>query len=219
LGKHDRPPELAQALSEQPPSPCSQNTVEAEVETGGQQGSLRRSQCPCGSAWDDELCALSNGQASCSRNTAVLGCHCVCEVGSCHSGNTYRFRRDRIQERMKRHDRAGRYLPSGAKKISVNPSRRHRVQPKLELWGGVECTINRVNDRYMEQLRRTGHVLRISDLDLFAELGIKALRQSVLWEASPAHRSQEERWGWAKRCLRRLDDLGIRPIVGLLHHG
>lgn len=56
------------------------------------------------------------------------------------------------------------------------------TRPLLELWGGVECTVNRVGDRYFEQLKRTGHDHRLDDLDLFAELGIKALRYPVLWE-------------------------------------
>ncbi len=55
-------------------------------------------------------------------------------------------------------------------------------RPSLELWGGVECTVNRVGDRYFEQLERTGHAHRPGDLDLFAELGITALRYPILWE-------------------------------------
>jgi len=90
---------------------------------------------------------------------------------------------------------------------------------QLELWGGVECTINRVRDEYLEQLSRTGHISRISDFDRFAELGIKALRHPILWECQPSHASEEERWRWAEVSLRRLGELGIRPIVGLVHHG
>jgi dTDP-4-dehydrorhamnose reductase len=89
----------------------------------------------------------------------------------------------------------------------------------LELWGGVECTINRVEEEYYEQLRRTGHVCRMSDLDRFAELGIKAMRQPILWECAPSHASDNERWNWANDALERLERLGIRPIVGLVHHG
>ena len=29
--------------------------------------------------------------------------------------------------------------------------------PGLELWGGVECTFNRVRDRYFNQLESNGH--------------------------------------------------------------
>ena len=90
---------------------------------------------------------------------------------------------------------------------------------KLELWGGVECTVNRVHGEYFEQIRRTGHVARISDFERFAALGIRALRQPILWECEPSHSSETDRWEWASAALRELTALGIRPIVGLVHHG
>ena len=52
----------------------------------------------------------------------------------------------------------------------------------LELWGGIECTVNRVGDRYIDQVVLTGHQQRLDDLDRFADLGIRALRYPVLWE-------------------------------------
>jgi dTDP-4-dehydrorhamnose reductase len=52
----------------------------------------------------------------------------------------------------------------------------------LEVWAGVECTVNRVREEYFDQLERNGHAMRLDDLDLFAELGIKAIRYPVLWE-------------------------------------
>ena len=52
----------------------------------------------------------------------------------------------------------------------------------LEIWGGVECTVNRVGEQYFSQMRRNGHPRRIEDLDRFAALGLKALRQPVIWE-------------------------------------
>lgn len=88
----------------------------------------------------------------------------------------------------------------------------------LALWGGVECTVNRVGDTYMDQLARTGHDARISDLDLVASLGVKALRYPVLWERH-ADRAVSERFAWAQARIARIRALGIRPIVGLLHHG
>ena len=44
----------------------------------------------------------------------------------------------------------------------------------LELWGGAECTVNRVGDTYFDQLRWSGHDLRLADIDRFASLGIRA---------------------------------------------
>jgi dTDP-4-dehydrorhamnose reductase len=89
----------------------------------------------------------------------------------------------------------------------------------LELWGGIECTVNRVGDRYMDQVIRTGHQHRLDDLDRFAELGIKALRYPVLWERVVPTDPAQPDWSWTDERLARMRELGIRPIVGLCHHG
>ena len=52
----------------------------------------------------------------------------------------------------------------------------------LALWGGVECTINRVQDRYVCQLSQSGHAIRTDDLERFAALGLRVLRYPILWE-------------------------------------
>lgn len=95
---------------------------------------------------------------------------------------------------------------------------RHAAAP-MELWGGVECTVNRVGDRYRDQLVLSGHHERIGDLELFAELGLKALRTPILWERVTPERDGAPDWRWSDRYLARLRDLGIRPIAGLVHHG
>ncbi|WP_437972521.1 family 1 glycosylhydrolase [Sorangium sp. So ce260] len=87
----------------------------------------------------------------------------------------------------------------------------------MELWGGVECTVNRVRDAYHDQLDRNGHARRLDDLDRFAELGIRALRYPVLWERTAPDGCA--RFAWADARLGRLRELGVRPIVGLVHHG
>jgi dTDP-4-dehydrorhamnose reductase len=89
----------------------------------------------------------------------------------------------------------------------------------LELWAGVECTVNRVGDEFYDQLERNGHADRIEDLDLFAGLGVRALRYPVLWERTAPDGLARADWTWPDARLARLADLGIRPIVGLLHHG
>lgn len=94
-----------------------------------------------------------------------------------------------------------------------------RTNTELELWGGVECTVNRVHDTFIEQLDRTGHSSRISDLERFAKLGMKALRQPVLWERTAPRDLRELNWSWPDQWLSCLHDLNIRPIVGLVHHG
>ena len=89
-------------------------------------------------------------------------------------------------------------------------------QSPMELWGGVECTINRVGDRFHDQYARTGHRDRVrEDLELFAELGLRTLRTALHWERCD-DRQTHALWD---HTLRSMDELGVRPIVGLLHHG
>lgn len=87
----------------------------------------------------------------------------------------------------------------------------------IKLWGGVECTVNRVGDAYYDQLEKSGHARRVEDLELFANLGIKALRYPILWERTAPEGIPD--WNWADDRLARLRELGVRPIAGLLHHG
>jgi dTDP-4-dehydrorhamnose reductase len=88
-----------------------------------------------------------------------------------------------------------------------------------EVWGGIECTINRIADRYSDQLATTGHYSRKSDIECIAALGIKTLRYPVLWEHHQPDPSKPIDWNWAERQLYALRDHDIDPIVGLLHHG
>jgi dTDP-4-dehydrorhamnose reductase len=89
----------------------------------------------------------------------------------------------------------------------------------LQLWGGVECTINRVDDSYLNQLAHSCHTTRLSDFNEFAALGIRALRQPVLWEWVHGEAHGEPNWTWTDQALARLRELNIAPIVGLIHHG
>ena len=89
----------------------------------------------------------------------------------------------------------------------------------MELWGGVECTVNRVGDRYRDQLHLTGHHGRIGDLALIADLGVRAMRMPVLWERVAPEAPDRRDWGWCDERLGEARRLGMRPIAGLLHHG
>jgi dTDP-4-dehydrorhamnose reductase len=100
----------------------------------------------------------------------------------------------------------------------------HRRRPPvarqpLELWAGIECTVNRVGDQYFDQLKWNGHAQRLEDLDLFAALGVRTVRYPLLWERTAPHGVDRAEWSWGDERLGRLRELGIQPIVGLVHHG
>jgi len=93
------------------------------------------------------------------------------------------------------------------------------VAAPLEMWGGIECTVNRVGDSYFDQLERSGHAHRSSDLQAIAELGIRTIRYPVLWERIAPDEQCPIDWSWSDERLELLRNFGIRPIAGLTHHG
>jgi dTDP-4-dehydrorhamnose reductase len=88
-----------------------------------------------------------------------------------------------------------------------------------EIWGGIECSINRVKNQFRDQLKYTGHYDRPGDIDLFADLGIKAIRYPVLWEHHQAKQEAHIDWRWTTEQLDQLRKRNVEPIAGLLHHG
>ncbi|MFC5476628.1 family 1 glycosylhydrolase [Massilia suwonensis] len=93
-------------------------------------------------------------------------------------------------------------------------------QPRpLELWGGLECTVNRVQDEYFSQLDRNGHALRNCDIGRFASTGIRAIRYPILWERTAPDGIDKADWSWPDERLPLLRDAGVTPIAGLIHHG
>ena len=89
----------------------------------------------------------------------------------------------------------------------------------IETWGGVESTVNRVGDQWFDQTCRSGHDHRIEDLEGFAALGLHALRYPVLWERVAPTALATPDFSWSDARLHRIRDLGMRPIIGLVHHG
>jgi dTDP-4-dehydrorhamnose reductase len=89
----------------------------------------------------------------------------------------------------------------------------------LELWAGAECTVNRVGDRYFDQLQRTGHDVRLRDIERLAALGARAVRFPVLWERCAPELSARGDFAWCDVRMERLATLGVRPVLGLVHHG
>lgn len=87
----------------------------------------------------------------------------------------------------------------------------------VEIWGGVECSVVRINGTVHDQLKMNGHEERMGDLDLFADLGLRKLRYPLLWEK---YISQKELFFELHDArLSKMHALGIQPIAGLLHHG
>ncbi len=88
-----------------------------------------------------------------------------------------------------------------------------------EAWGGCECSVNRIGDRFFDQIHATGHHDRGDDYALIAELGVDAVRFPVLWERIAPDQSTKREWEWSDIRLSELRARAIRPIIGLLHHG
>ena len=90
----------------------------------------------------------------------------------------------------------------------------------LQLWGGLECSVVRVDDAWRDQIKETGHHdRRASDFDLVASLGIRTLRYPITWERVTADHEAGQGWAWHDEQLEALHARGIDVVAGLLHHG
>jgi dTDP-4-dehydrorhamnose reductase len=98
-------------------------------------------------------------------------------------------------------------------------SKHDRGKSPLEIWAGIECTLNRVGHSYFDQMRRNGHEARLDDLDRLAALGVRTARYPVLWERVAPDGLSRADFSWTDERLGRLRELCIRPIAGLCHHG
>ncbi|HEX2535774.1 MAG TPA: family 1 glycosylhydrolase, partial [Chitinophagaceae bacterium] len=91
---------------------------------------------------------------------------------------------------------------------------------EVQIWGGMECTINRVGDRYFDQSEYSGFYQRgVSDIELVASLGINQLRFPILWEKHLPEKGMDVDWTFTEQNLDRMRALQITPIAGLVHHG
>lgn len=88
----------------------------------------------------------------------------------------------------------------------------------MEVWGGIECTINRVQDQFFDQLLYAGHYERKEDLELICDLGITKIRYPILWEKHQPHKDIEPVWDMEYN-LNYLRSRNIGVIAGLVHHG
>ena len=88
-----------------------------------------------------------------------------------------------------------------------------------ELWGGLECTINRIGDTFRDQLTYANHYDRVEDIEKIASLGIRKLRYPILWEHHQKEEALKIDWSDTKRKLDKIRSYNITPIAGLIHHG
>ncbi|RYY40776.1 MAG: SDR family oxidoreductase [Chitinophagaceae bacterium] len=89
---------------------------------------------------------------------------------------------------------------------------------ELELWGGLECTINRVGDRYLDQFALANLYVQPNS-DSIASLGIRKLRFPVLWEKHQPEAGEVIDWSYSTEQLEYYRGRGIDVIATLVHHG
>jgi dTDP-4-dehydrorhamnose reductase len=102
----------------------------------------------------------------------------------------------------------------------MSSQQRTSVYCEPEIWGGVECSLNRVGESYMDQLDYSGHYMRgPEDIARFAGLGIRALRYPVLWERHQPLPDAPIDWRWTDQQLSAIRHHNLTPLIELVHHG
>ena len=93
------------------------------------------------------------------------------------------------------------------------------VLAPLEVWGGVECTVARIGDLYRDQIAETGHGAGPATSRRFARWALR--RSDILSFGRRIAPDDPDRcdWTWSDERFGLMRSLGLRPIVGLLHHG
>src|SRR4051812_33164076 len=104
-------------------------------------------------------------------------------------------------------------------------SQRSRLtDPRTFMWAtGIEDTFITApwpkTGRTLDEYELTGHYERWrEDLGLMREIGVSAARYGIPWHRIQPRRGVWE-WGFVDRALDRLLELGIEPIVDLVHYG
>ncbi|MDQ3843374.1 MAG: glycoside hydrolase, partial [Bacteroidota bacterium] len=87
-----------------------------------------------------------------------------------------------------------------------------------EIWGGIECTINRIGENYFDQLDNAD-LYRHPHIEAIIDLGIKKVRFPILWEKHQPSMETEIDWSWTEQQLLRFKEANIDVIAGLVHHG
>lgn len=91
-------------------------------------------------------------------------------------------------------------------------------QKTVEIWGGIEYSVARVNNRFTDQLKKSGYDKRPDYIRLFADLGIKTIRFPILWEKVSCKKGKPD-FSSVDRHIEKLLKYNITPIAGFVHHG
>ena len=87
---------------------------------------------------------------------------------------------------------------------------------------GIEDTFvpqTREGERAIDEYELTQHYEHLeSDLELVSEVGAELLRWGVPWYRVAPERGVWN-WEWVDRAIAKMTDVGIRPIVDLVHYG
>ena len=83
----------------------------------------------------------------------------------------------------------------------------------MEMWAGFECTLNRVDERYQDQLLPNERDMRLQCMRLLPALGITAFRYRIAWE------DETTPWSHYEEDMEFFTANNIAPILGLVHHG
>jgi beta-glucosidase len=114
---------------------------------------------------------------------------------------------------------------TGDCRVSMNPpSLEELSRPDAFAWAtGIEDTFITApwpqSGRTLDEYELTQHYeLWEQDLRLMSDLGVKMVRYGIPWHrVNPAPGKWD--WSWPDQTLSRLLDLGIQPIVDLVHYG
>ena len=88
----------------------------------------------------------------------------------------------------------------------------------MEVWGGIECSVNRIDESYLDQFTYQNLYDRPELLDEIINLGIKTLRFPILWEKNWTDENEPPTW-LVQEHLALLKRNDIHVIAGLVHHG
>jgi beta-glucosidase/6-phospho-beta-glucosidase/beta-galactosidase len=104
----------------------------------------------------------------------------------------------------------------------VSPDVRWYQDGRLRFGAGIENTFipqERSGERAIDEYALTEHYARWrDDLDLASSVGVDFLRWGIPWHVVSPEPGRWD-WAWTDRVMDRFGELGIRPIVDLLHYG